>query len=112
MCCSLHKCIWFYYAVARTLDGVRSVPLEDGTLLLVTIVIKNDISSLFEEAASIASLVQKRREVKVNPGRTNMKFHHVIKLMTVAGMHVNRILSRLSTVKVFMEISLTFALMR
>ena len=31
MCCSLHKCIWFYYAIARTLDGVRSLPLEDGT---------------------------------------------------------------------------------
>ena len=45
-------------------------------------------------------------------GRTNMKFHHVIKLMTVAGMHVNRILSRLCTIKVFIEISLTFALRR
>ena len=44
--------------------------------------------------------------------RTNMKFHHMIKLMTVTGMHVNRILSRLCTIKVFMEISLTFASMR
>ena len=67
---------------------------------------------LFVEATSIASLVQNGREVKVNPGRTNIKFHHVIKLMTVASTHVNRILSRLYTVKVFMEISLTFALMR
>ena len=41
-----------------------------------------------------------------------MKFHHMIKLMTVAGMHVNKILSRLYTIKVFVEISLTFALMR
>ena len=81
---------------------------------LVTIVIKRDTSSLFVEAVSIASLVQDGREVraKVNPGRTNMKFHHMIKLMTVTGTHVNRILSRLCTVKVFMEISLTFALMR
>ena len=76
---------------------------------LVTNVIKRDISSLFVEAVSIASLVQDGREVKVDPGRTNMKFHHVIKLMTVAGMHVDRILSRLCTIKVFMEISLTFA---
>ena len=76
---------------------------------LVTIVINKDTSSLFVEAASVASLVQNGREVKVDPGRTNMKFHHVIKLMTVAGMHVNRILSRLCTVKVFVEISLTFA---
>ena len=73
---------------------------------LVTIVIKRDTSSLFVEAVSIASLVQDGREVKVDPGRTNMKFHHVIKLMTITGMHVNRILSRLCTVKVFLEISL------
>ena len=73
---------------------------------------KRDILSLFVEAISVASLVQDGREVKVNPGRTNMKFHHMIKLMTVAGMHVNRILSRLCTIKVFMEISLTFASMR
>ena len=81
---------------------------------LVTIVIKRDTSSLFVEAISIASLVQDGREirVKVDPGRTNMKFHHVIKLMTVTGMHVNRILSRSCTIKVFVEISLTFALMR
>ena len=46
---------------------------------LVTIVIKRDTSSLFVEAASIASLVPDGREVKVDPGRTNMKFHHVIK---------------------------------
>ena len=54
---------------------------------LVTIVIKRDISSLFVEAISVASLVQDGREVraKVNPGRTNMKFHHMIKLMTVTG---------------------------
>ena len=79
---------------------------------LVTIVIKRDTLSLFVEAASIASLVQDEREVKVDPGRTNMKFHHVIKLITIAGMHVNRILSRLCTIKVFVEISLTFASMR
>ena len=81
---------------------------------LFTIVIKRDTSSLFVETVSIASLVQDGREVraKVNPGRTNMKFHHVIKLMTVTGMHVNRILSRLCTINVFMEISLTFALRR
>ena len=76
---------------------------------LVTIVIKRDTSSLFVEAISIASLVQDGKEVKVNPGRTNMKFHHMIKLMTVAGMHVNRILSRLCTTKVFVEISLSLA---
>ena len=35
-----------------------------------------------------------------------MKIHYVIKLMTVIGMHVNRILSRLCTIKIFMEISL------
>ena len=79
---------------------------------LVTIVIKSDTSSLFVEAVSVASLVQDGREVKVDPGRTNMKFHHMIKLMTVAGTHVNRILSRLCTIKVFVEISLTFASMR
>ena len=79
---------------------------------LVTIVIKRDTSSFFVEAVSIASLVQDGKEVKVDPGRTNMKFHHVIKLMTVASMHVNRILSRLCTIKVFVDISLTFALTR
>ena len=62
--------------------------------------------------AAFASLVPDGREVKVDPGRTNMKFHHVIKLMTVAGLHVNRILSRLCTIKVFVEISLTFVSMR
>ena len=36
----------------------------------------------------------------------------LIKLMTVPGTHVNRILSRLCTIKVSMEISLTFASMR
>ena len=77
---------------------------------IVIIVIKRDTSSLFVEVISIARLVQDGREIKVNPGRTNMKFHHVIKLMTVAGMHVNRIPSRLCTIKVFMEIYLTFAL--
>ena len=76
---------------------------------LVTIVIKKDTLSLFVEAASTANLV---REVKVNPERTNMKFHHMIKLMTVAGTHVNRILSRLCTIKVFVDISLTFVSMR
>ena len=81
---------------------------------LVTIVIKRDTSSLFVEATSVASLVPDGREVRVkgDQERTNMKFHHMIKLMTVAGMHVNRILSRLCTIKVFVEISLTFALMR
>ena len=51
---------------------------------LVTIVIKRDTSSLFVEAISIASLVQDGREVraKIDPGKTNMKFHSVIKLMT------------------------------
>ena len=78
----------------------------------VTIVINRDTSSLFVEAISIASLVQDGREVKVDPGRTNMKFHHVIKLMTVAGVHVNKILSRLCTIKVFVELSLTFASMK
>ena len=75
---------------------------------LVTIVIKR----LFVEAVSVASLVPDGREVKVDPGRTNMKFHHVIKLMTVAGTHVNRILPRLCKIKVLMEIPLTFVLMR
>ena len=79
---------------------------------LVTIVIKRNTSSLFVEAISVASPVPDGREVKVDQGRTYMKFHHVIKLMTGAGMHVNRILSRLCAIKVFMEISLTFALMR
>ena len=78
----------------------------------VTIVIKRDTSSLFVEAVSAVSLVQDGREAKVDPGRTNMKFHHVIKLMTVTGTYVNTILSRLCTIKVFVEISLTFALMR
>ena len=43
------------------------------------------------EVTSVASLVPDGREVraKVDPGRTNMKFHHMIKLMTVTGMHVN-----------------------
>ena len=81
---------------------------------LVTIVIKRDTLSLFVGAASIASLAQDGKEVraKVDPGRTNMKFHHVIKLMTVAGMHVNRILSRLCKIEVFVEIYLTFASVR
>ena len=79
---------------------------------LVTIVIERDTSSLFVEAVSLAILVPDGRGVKVDPGRTNMKFHHMIKLMTVTGMHVNWILSRLCTIKVFMEISLTFASMR
>ena len=81
---------------------------------LVTIVIKRDTSSLFVEVTSIASTVPDGREVrtKVDPGRTSVKFHHVIKLMTVAGMYVNRILFRLCTIKVFMEISLTFLSMR
>ena len=79
---------------------------------LVTIVIKRDTSSLFVEAISVASPAPDGREVKVDQGRTNIKFRHIIKLMTVAGMHVNRILSRLCTIKVFMEISLTFVLIR
>ena len=72
---------------------------------LVANVIKRDTSSLFVEAISIASLVQDGRDVRAkdDPGRTNTKFHHVIKLITVTGMHVNRILSRLCTIKVFME---------
>ena len=76
---------------------------------LVTIVIKRDTSSLFIEAVSIASPVQDGREVKVDPGGTNMKFHHMIKLKTVAGMHVKKILSRLCTIKVFIKIPLAFA---
>ena len=69
---------------------------------------KKDTSSLFVGVTTVASLVPDGRKVraKVIPGRTNMKFHHVIKLMTVTGTHVNRILSRLYTIKVFMEISL------
>ena len=43
----------------------------------VTIVIKWDTSSLFVEAISIVSQVQDGREVKVDPGMTNMKFHHM-----------------------------------
>ena len=78
----------------------------------VTIVIKRDTSSLFVEAISIASLVPDEREAKVNPGRTNMKFHSVIKLMIAVGTHMRRTLFRLCTIKVFEEISLTFALMR
>ena len=81
---------------------------------LVTIVIKRDTSSLFVEATSVASLVPDEREVraKVDPGRANMKFHHVIKLMMVAGMHVKGFYPDCVTIKVFMEISLTFALTR
>ena len=78
----------------------------------VTIVIKRDTSSLFVEAVSIASLVPDGREAKVDPGRTNMKFHSMIKLMVAVGTHMSRTLFRLCTIKVFMEISLTFALMR
>ena len=52
------------------------------------------------------------REGKVDPGRTNMKFHSVIKLTIAVGTHMSRTLFRLRTIKVFMEISLTFALMR
>ena len=73
--------------------------------------LKSDTSSLLVEAISVTSLVQDGREVrgKVDPGRTNMKFHHVIKLMIVTGMHVNRILSRLCAIKAFVE---RFASMR
>ena len=80
----------------------------------VTIVIKMDTSSLFVGVASIASLVPDGREVraKVDPGRTNMKFHSMIKLTIAVGTHVSRTLFRLCTIKVFMEISLTFVLMR
>ena len=78
----------------------------------VTIVIKRDTSSLFVEAISIASLVPDGREAKVDPGRTNMKFHSVIKLTIAVGTHMSRTLFRLCTIKVFVEISLTFALMR
>ena len=78
----------------------------------VTTVIKRDTSSLFVEAVSLASLVPDGREAKVDPGRTNMKFHSVIKLTIAVGTHMSRTLSRLCTIKVFMEISLTFALMR
>ena len=74
----------------------------------VTIVIKRDTSSLFVGVTSIASLVPDGREVraKVDPGRTNMKFHSVIKLMIAVGTHMSRTLFRLCTIKVFMEISL------
>ena len=56
----------------------------------VTIVIKRDTLSLFVEAVSVASLVQDGREVKVNPGRTNMKFHSMIKLMIAVGTHMRK----------------------
>ena len=72
----------------------------------VAIVIKRDTSSLFVEAVSIASLVPDGREAKVDPGRTNMKFHSMIKLMIAVGTHTSRTLSRLCTIKVFVEISL------
>ena len=74
----------------------------------VTIVIKRDTSNLFVGVASIASLVPDGREVRaeVDPGRTNMKFHSVIKLMIAVGTHTNRTLFRLCTRKVFVEISL------
>ena len=78
----------------------------------VTIVIKGDTSSLFVEAVSVASLVQDGREVEVDPGRTNMKFHSMIKLMIAVGTHTSRTLFRLCTIKVFVEISLTFVLTR
>ena len=92
---------------------ITVVPVTlQNVVQLTTVVIKRDTSSLFVEAVNIASLVQDGREVKVDPGRTNMKFHHMMKLMTVAGMHVNRILSRSYTIMVFVEIFLTFALMR
>ena len=78
----------------------------------VTIVIKRDTSSLLVEAISVAILVPDGREGKVDPGRTNMKFHSVIKLMMAVGTHMSRTLFRLCTIKVFVEISLTFALMR
>ena len=77
----------------------------------VTIVIKRDTSSLFVEGVSIASLVPDGREAKADPRRTNMKFHSMIKLMIAVGTHMSRTLSRLCTIKVFMEISLTFAVM-
>ena len=41
-----------------------------------------------------------------------MKFHSVIKLTIAVGTHTSRTLFRLCKIKVFMEISLTFALMR
>ena len=101
-------------AIVITVVPVTLQSIVQFMAKLVTIVIKRDTSSLFVEVASVASLVLDGREVraKVDPGRTNMKFHHVIKLMTATGMHVNRILSRLCIIKVCMEISLTFALMR
>ena len=78
----------------------------------VTIVIKRDTSRLFVEAVSVASLVQDGREVKVNPGLTNMKFHSMIKLTIAVGTHMSRTLFRLCKIKIFMEISLTFVSMR
>ena len=107
--CKVKEVAIFITVVPVTLQNIVQLIAK-----LVTIVIKRDTSSLFVGAASIASLVPDGREVrvKVDPGRTNMKFHHMIKLMTVAGMHVSRILSRLCTIKVFVEISVTFALMR
>ena len=97
----------FVTVVPATLQSIVQL-----TEKFVTIVIKRDTSSLFVEVVSIASLVPDRREAKVDPGRTNMKFHSVIKLTVAVGTHVSRTLSRLCTIKVFMEISLTFALMR
>ena len=85
-------------AIVATVVPVTLHNVVQLTAKLVTVVIKRDTSSLFlnHQRSQLASLVQDGREVRaeVNPGRTNIKFHHMIKLMTGTGMHVNRILSR------------------
>ena len=98
---------------------ITVVPATLQSIVLLTenfviIVIKRDTSSLFVGVTSIASLVPDGREVraKVDQGRINMKFHSVIKLMIAVGTHTSRTLFRLCTIKVFVEISLTFVLMR
>ena len=76
-------------AVPVTLQNVVKL-----TEKFVTIVIKRDTSSLFVGVTRVASLVPDGREVgaKVDPGRTNMKFHSMIKLMIAVGTHTSRTL--------------------
>ena len=99
-------------AIVATVVPVTHQSIVQLMERFVSMVIKRDTSSLFVEAVSIASLVQDRREVKVDPGRTNMNFHSMIKLMIAVGTHMSKTLFRLCTIKVFVEISLTFVLMR
>ena len=60
-------------AIVITVVPVTLQSVVHLTEKFVTIVIKRDTSSLFVEVVSIASLVQDGREVKVDPGRTNME---------------------------------------